>query len=203
VSAGEDAVGARVEAWIEGHERWRELLTALRRIMLSTELTEAIKWGTPAYLLGGKIVVGIAAFKKHCALWFHQGALLKDKQGLLVNAQEGRTRGMRQWRFEAGDKLNTRLVKSYVLEAIANQRAGRAVTPAKKSAATMPDELERALAGNARLVAAFGALTPGRQREYAEYVSGAKQAATRQRRLQKITPMTLKGVGLNDRYRNR
>ena len=45
-------------------------------------------------------------------------------------------------------------------------------------------------------------LTPGKQREYAEYIQTAKQDATKQTRLEKITPMILKGVGLNDKYKN-
>jgi uncharacterized protein YdeI (YjbR/CyaY-like superfamily) len=53
---------------------------------------------------------------------------------------------------------------------------------------------------NKKLKAQFDKLTPGRQREYAEYISTAKQEATKKRRLQKITPMIEKGIGLNDKY---
>ena len=30
--------------------------------------------GGPCYTIGGKIVVGMAAFSEHVALWFHQAA---------------------------------------------------------------------------------------------------------------------------------
>lgn len=49
--------------------------------------------------------------------------------------------------------------------------------------------------------AAFRSLTPGRQREYSEYVASAKRDATKQSRIEKILPMITAGIGLNDRYR--
>jgi uncharacterized protein YdeI (YjbR/CyaY-like superfamily) len=39
--------------------------------------------------------VGIGGFKSYFGLWFHQGALLTDKAGVLINAQEGRTKALR------------------------------------------------------------------------------------------------------------
>ena len=67
------------EDFIAKHPQWAELLTELRAVLRSTGLEEAIKWGVPVYTLDGKNIVGMAAFKKHAALWFHQGALLEDK----------------------------------------------------------------------------------------------------------------------------
>jgi len=45
---------------------------------------------------------------------------------------------------------------------------------------------------------AFDALTPGRQRGYVLYFSGAKQSKTRESRVEKWIPQILKGKGLND-----
>ena len=61
--------------------------------------------------------------------------------------------------------------------------------------------LAAALAAAARLQEAFDEFTPGRQREFAEYIASAKREATRLSRLEKIKPMILDGVGLNDKYR--
>ena len=46
-----------------------------------------------------------------------------------------------------------------------------------------------------------GALSPGKRREYAEYIAEARREDTRNKRLEKIMPMILAGQGLNDRYR--
>ena len=62
--------------------------------------------------------------------------------------------------------------------------------------------LHQRLAGDKKAELAFKALTPGRRREYADYVSEAKRAATRTKRIEKILPMIAAGTGLNDKYKN-
>lgn len=56
-----DEVSQKVETYIERREQWAEILNAARKVMLSTEMEEAVKWGTPTYTLEGKNVVGLAA----------------------------------------------------------------------------------------------------------------------------------------------
>ena len=46
---------------------------------------------------------------------------------------------------------------------------------------------------------AFEALTPGRQREYNLQIGAAKQATTRQARVEKFAPRILAGKGFRDR----
>jgi uncharacterized protein YdeI (YjbR/CyaY-like superfamily) len=49
-----------------------------------------------------------------------------------------------------------------------------------------------------KLKKAFDSLTPGRQKGYLLYFSAAKQAKTRESRIEKYIPQILKGIGLND-----
>jgi len=188
-----------VEEYLE-NSKWRDALQQLREIMLSTELTECVKWGAPCYTLNKKNVVGLAGFKDFFAIWFHQGVFLSDPHEVLINAQEGTTKGLRQWRFNSADEIDKDRIKQYVLEAVENQRRGLEIKPERKQV-TMPDELNEALKSNEKLKAAFNALTPGKRKEYAAYIGGAKQEKTRRSRLEKCQPMILDGVGLNDRYR--
>ncbi len=192
---------SKVDAYIDSRKQWRDELRRLREILKSTELAETTKWGVPCYTLNGKNVVGIAAFKSYVGLWFFQGVYLEDKHGVLVNAQEGRTKGLRQWRFDSGDAIKPRIVKQYVKEAIANAKAGREIQPDREKPVIVPPELEEALSKDKKATKAFADLTKGRQREYADYISGAKLAETKARRLEKILPMIAKGRGLNDKYR--
>ena len=189
------------DEYISNHPQWRELLTALTGLLRSTGLEETIKWGVPVYTLDGKNVVGLVAFKSHAALWFYQGALLKDEAGKLMNAQEGKTKAQRQWRFGPEDGVDEELVLDYVKEAIANQKLGKAIKPAKKRAMPIPPELSSVLDGDPALKSEFEAMAPYKKREYSEFIAGAKQAVTKERRLQKIIPMIRSGKGLNDRYR--
>ncbi len=189
-----------VEAFIEKNDKWKVELTLLRKILLACELEEAIKWGVPTYMVSGKNVVGIAAFKDYVALWFHNGVFLKDNERVLINAQEDKTRGLRQWRFASADEIDHEMISRYTEEAIANQKAGKEIK-ARTRKLVIPEELENALKSSPELKRCFGQLTPGRQKEYAEYISGAKQESTRLKRLEKCIPIVLAGKGLNDKYK--
>ena len=93
------------------------------------------------------------------------------------------------------------VIRRYVREAIDNVDAGRQIEADRNKALELPAELRRALRQSKGATAAFRTLTPGRQREYADYVGSAKREDTRQKRIDKILPMILAGAGLNDRYR--
>lgn len=180
---------------------WRDELIALRKVLLAAGLAEEIKWGMPCYTFDGKNIVGIGGFKSYFGLWFHQGALLKDEKKVLINAQEGKTRALRQWRMASAKDIKPAVIKAYVKEAIALQKAGKEIKPARGKAAVLPPELKSALAKNKRAAAAFEKLTPGLRREYADYIADAKRDDTKERRLKKIMPMIAKGAGLNDKYK--
>jgi len=191
----------KVEAYIQKHEKWQGQLLAMRDILKASSLLETVKWGSPTYTLDKKILISLTGFKNHCAIWFHQGVFLEDKESVLINAQEGTTKGMRQLRFEEGDKIPKRIIKNFVAQTIANHRAGKKISPEKK-ALVIPEELDSALKKDHKLKAAFEALTPGKQREYADHISSAKQEKTRLSRLQKASTLIIQGVGLYDKYKN-
>lgn len=192
-----------VEEYLELHPEWKEGLTSLRKILSKTELLETVKWSIPTYTINNKNVAGIGAFKDYFGLWFFNGVFLKDPEKVLINAQEGKTKGLRQWRFKSVDDLNEPLILNYVNEAIDNQKQGLEVKPnRKKKDVIIPNLLLNKLEQNTALKSSFEALTPFKQREYCEYIENAKREATKQSRLDKITPMILQGIGLNDKYRN-
>lgn len=189
------------DSFFEGLETWKAELTVLRNILLSAELEETIKWGTPVYMYNGKNVVGIAGFKAHFAVWFHNGGFLKDSEGVLVNAQEGKTNGLRQMRFTSIDDIDRDILLTYVYESIENLKQGKVFKPNRNKPLIIPAELDAILTSDPSLKDAFAALSKGKQREYADYISSAKQDKTKTARLEKIIPMIEKGVGMNDKYR--
>lgn len=191
-----------VEEYIENHEQWGDALIVLRHIMHKTELIETVKWSSPVYTINGKNVVGISAFKHHFGIWFFNGVFLKDEQQVLINAQEEKTKALRQWRFTSINDINKPLVLVYIKEAIENQKLGKELKPEKKKIALIPKELENKLKEDENLNKKFKSLTSYKQREYIEYISTAKRDVTKQNRLEKITPMILQGIGLNDKHKN-
>ena len=190
------------EEYIAAHSTWEKELRELREMILTTDVEETIKWGAPVYTVNGKNVVAIAAFKNHCALWFYNGALLKANTSLLENAQEEKTKALRQIRFGKDREIPVQELRKYVLEAIQNQKEGKEIKPVKAKKTEVPGELKAAFSEDPGLKKAFNDLTPGRQREYCEYIMEAKRAATKQSRLKKIMPMIKKGGGLHDKYKN-
>ena len=126
---------------------------------------------------------------------------LSDPKGVLVNAGEGKTRGLRQWRFTSLEEIKPALVKKYILEAIKNAKEGKEIKPEKKAALPLPAELQTAFKQDKNAKACFEKLTPGKQREYLEYITEAKGEETRKRRVAKSIPIILEGRGLNDKYK--
>ena len=189
-----------VDEYIAGQEEWSSELKRLREIVNSTQLEETVKWGFPCYTLKGKNVVGLGSFKSYFGVWFFNGVFMKDKAKKLINAQEGRTKGMRQWRMTSPDEIDEKLLLEYLAEAIQNQRDGKIVKPEKKPL-VIPDELEEAFSSNVALKKAFEEFNLTKKREFAEHILEAKQDATKQKRLEKVIPMILEKVGLNDKYR--
>ena len=190
-----------VDDYIRESENWRPELERLREILKSTGLTEEVKWGGPCYTYEGKNVVGLGAFKAYVGLWFHQGALLKDDKKRLINAQEGKTKALRQWRMTSGSDIKPAIIKAYVREAIQLVKDGKSIGPAKKKPVVVPPELAELLRRDKRADREFKRLTPGLQREHAEYIANAKREDTKKTRLVKILPMIKAGIGLNDKYR--
>jgi len=192
-----------VEEYIEVNSLFSKEISLLRNIINSTELEETIKWSMPTYCLNGKNVLGLGAFKHHFCIWFHQGAFLKDEHHLLYNAQEEKTKAMRQMRFESEDKINKAAVLTYVKEAIENQRLGRALKPQRKAKPLIiVKELKAVLNANAELKKMFKTLSISKQREYNDYIKDAKREETKLRRLDKIVPQITNGKALHDKYKD-
>lgn len=192
-----------VEEYIEINSHFAEEITILRNIINTTELEETIKWSMPTYCLNGKNVLGLGAFKNHFCIWFHQGVFLKDEHQLLHNAQEEKTKAMRQMRFETKADINKTALLVYVKEAIENQRLGREIKPQRKTAAVViPKELKEIISTNAKFKKSFSKLSPSHQREYCNYITEAKREETKLRRVNKIVPMIVNGNGLHDKYKN-
>ena len=190
-----------VDDYVDHAEHWQTELKKLRKILQSTELTEDVKWGAPCYTYDGKNVVGILGFKSYFGMWFHQGALLKDKNKVLMNAQEGRTKALRQWRMQSAKDIKPTVIKAYVKESIELEKAGKRIGAERKKPIVVPPELKKALARKKTADKKFAELTPGKQREYADDIAGAKREETKLSRIEKILPMIAAGKGLNDKYR--
>ena len=192
----------KADSYFEKEQPYQEGIKLLREIALTTELEESVKWGAPVYTIQNKNVLGIMAFKNHFGLWFFNGVFLSDPENVLENAQEGKTKAMRHWKFTSVDNLDKTLIREYIQKAIENQKRGLTIKPEKKSKeVVVPELLQKTLSEKKSLRQQFEGLSPYKQREYCEYIDTAKQEKTKLSRLEKILPMIEEGIGMNDKYR--
>jgi len=189
----------KIDAVLAREEKWGREFEALRRFALDCDLSEDLKWGCPCYSLGKGNVVLIHGFKDYCAYLFFKGALMTDPDGILVQQTENVQAG-RQIRFTGLEQIAgmEAVLKDYIHRAIAVEKAGLKVEFKKTADFAMPDEFRDRLAEDPDLSAAFDALTPGRQKAYLLHFSSAKQAKTRETRIDKAMPRILEGKGLDD-----
>jgi len=189
----------KVDKFLKEAGQWQEEFAKLRTIILDCGLTEELKWGKPCYTFQNGNVVLIHGFKEYCAILFMKGALLKDPRGILIQQTEN-VQAARQARFTHVREISRLepVLKAYIKEAIAVEKAGMEVTYKKTSEFKMPDEFRKRLNEMPALKTAFEALTPGRQRGYLLYFSAAKQAKTREARVEKCMDLIFDGIGLND-----
>jgi uncharacterized protein YdeI (YjbR/CyaY-like superfamily) len=178
---------------------WEDELALLDSIIATTELLETTKWGGKVYTFNGKNVLGIGGFKSYFGVWFFNGVNLKDDAKVLVNAQEGVTKALRQWRFQSKQTINEKLLLDYIRESIENEKLGKTYRPEKKEVVICSFFKEQ-LNANKDLECAFNAFSPYKQKEFLEYINTAKQEKTKIARMEKIKPMLLQNVGLNDKY---
>lgn len=175
----------------------------LRTLAIACGMTETYKWNFPTYMVNEKNIIAINKFKNHFGIWFFNGVFLSDPEKVLKNAQEGKTMAMRNWKFSSAGDIDEKLVTAYIKEAIENQKKGLQLKVEKKpkTKIEIPAHLSIALENNVDIKDAFNKLTYSKQKDYAEYITTAKQEKTKLSRLEKIVPLILAGKGLNDIYR--
>jgi uncharacterized protein YdeI (YjbR/CyaY-like superfamily) len=189
----------KVDVFLRKAEKWRKEFEKLRMIILDRGLTEEFKWGNPCYTFEERNIVLMHGFKEYGALLFFKGALLNDPKGILIQ-QTKNVQAARQIRFTNVREIVKMkpILKAYIDQAIAVEKAGLKVNLKKTADFEIPEEFLNRLDENPDLKTAFDALTPGRQRAYIFYFSQPKQSKTRESRVEKYMPQILKGKGLND-----
>ena len=189
----------KVDFFFSKGKQWQKEFERLRTIVLDCGLTEELKWGQPCYTFEKKNIVLMHGFKEYCALLFFKGVLLQDAHGILIQ-QTKNVQVARQIRFTNVREVvkMESVLKAYIYEAIEVEKAGLKVKLKKTAEFKVPEEFQKKLDKIPALKKAFAALTPGRQKGYLLYFSAAKQAKTRESRIEKYLQHILKGKGLDD-----
>jgi len=189
----------KTDFFFNKESKWKAEYEKLRAIILDTNLAEELKWGCPCYTYQDTNVVLIHGFKEYCALLFMKGALINDTNGILIQQTEN-VQSARQIRFTNLEEIVELepVVKSYILKAIAIEKAGLKVELKKTEEYKVPEEFQSKLDEDPNLKRAFEVLTPGRQRAYLFNFSKPKLAKTRIATIEKYIPQILDGKGIDD-----
>ncbi len=165
------------------------------------EVVETIKWSMPSFTLDGKILAHMAAFKAHCAFGFWQ------REAAGEAGEDKRSEAMGQFgRIEAmADLPGARELQAMIKHAAELIRSGAPAAREKKPPkppAVAPADLLAALSAHPAAQKTFDAFPPSKQRDYIEWITEAKQAATREKRLAQAVEWMAEGKSRNWKYEN-
>lgn len=185
----------RIDAYIERAAPFAQpVLTYLRKCMheAGVKVQEDIKWGMPFFVLAGKPLANMAAFKQHCAFGFWKG------RDVVNSGKDGEAMGQFGRITVRADLPGPRQMKALIVAAVARQHeqaqtqaaAPKAFKPAgfkpavsKRAPLPMPPDFAAALAASPAAKACFDSLSPSGRYDYLEWVLDAKREATRAKRI--------------------
>ena len=154
------------------------------------EAEEAIKWGMPHFTVGGKNVVGMAAFKAHAAVMIHgedDSAEGMGTLGKIVSLGE----------LPPDEDLAARF-RAAADAFVSGKASTRAAKP--KPEIPVPDDFGGALDAAPQARAFFDTLAPTYRREYLEWIVGAKRPETRAKRIATAVEWLGEGKKRNWKY---
>lgn len=188
----------RVDAYIAKAAPFAQpILTRIRELAHKAvpEGTEDIKWGMPHFLVAGKNVVGMSAFKAHCALVIHGDRRQGESMG-----GYGKIATLDDVPPEAEVIAAMHAARDRVAT-LGSATKGQA-KPAPKAEIPMPGYFSEALAGNPEARENFDQLAPSHRREYLEWITEAKREETRLKRLATALEWLAEGKKRNWKYEN-
>jgi len=190
----------RIDAYIaKSADFARPILDHVRELVHKTVpgAGEAIKWGMPHFTYKDKSIAGMAAFKAHTAVMVHGDGRQKTdgmgSYGKITSLAELPPDAVMAAKFrEACERIESK-----------GTAARRSPRLAPKPELAVPQDFAAALRENRRAAATFEAFPPSQRREYIEWVSYAKQDATRAKRLATSIEWLAEGKRRNWKYETR
>ena len=192
----------RIDAYIaEAAPFAQPILKHIRKIVHAgcPQVEETLKWSMPHFDYKG-VLCGMAAHKQHCSLGFWKGSLVLGDAAADEKAmgQFGRITAI-------SDLPAEKVLLGYVRKAAELNDAGvKSPDRAKPKQAAppldVPDYFSAALRKNKQAQATFESFTPGKRKDYVEWVTSAKREETRAERLATAVEWIAEGKSRNWKY---
>jgi uncharacterized protein YdeI (YjbR/CyaY-like superfamily) len=165
------------------------------------QVQEVMKWSFPHFEYKG-ILGSMAAFKAHVSFGFWKGQLMSDPRRLLSGVGETSMGAIKVRSLT--DLQPDKVLLAYIKEAVRLNDEGIKAAPANKPTAAkavkVPAYFLSALKKNKKALATFDSFSPSHKREYVEWITEAKQEATRQKRLATALSWLAEGKPRNWKY---
>jgi uncharacterized protein YdeI (YjbR/CyaY-like superfamily) len=192
----------RIDAYIAKAAPFaRPILEHVRRRVgaAAPEAEETLKWGAPSFTIDGKILLMMAAFKAHAAINFWRGQEIGDgapKAGAM--GQFGKLTSVSDLPSDAEFDALVREAAALAKTAPAPRQAKHAPKPAP----SLHPEFAAALAKNSKAKAVLDGFPPSARRDYFDWISEAKQDATRAKRIATAIEWLGEGKRRHWKYQN-
>jgi uncharacterized protein YdeI (YjbR/CyaY-like superfamily) len=165
---------------------------------VAPEAQETLKWSMPSFTIDGKILMGMAAFKAHATVGFWRGeemglATSKDAMGQLGKLTS------------VDDLPSDRELDALIRKGVELARMAPAPRKTKHEPKPTPDmhpDFAKALAASPKAKAVLDGFPPSAQRDYLEWISEAKQEATRAKRIASAVEWLSEGKRRHWKYQN-
>jgi uncharacterized protein YdeI (YjbR/CyaY-like superfamily) len=189
----------RVDAYIEKSADFaKPILERFRRIVHEAcpDCEETMKWSHPHFVYKG-MLAGMASFKAHCAFNYWKGALVVDEDARSSDAmgQLGRIAKVSDLPPKATLVKWTKKAAALNDDGVKLERKTEPKGPLR-----VPPDLSAALKKQKKAQAVFDAFSPSKKRDYIEWLTEAKSAETRQRRLATAVDWIGEGKSRNWKY---
>jgi len=193
----------RVDAYIAGAAPFaRPILAEIRKRMhaVAPDAEETIRWGSPFFTYGGKLLCGMSAFKAHCNFGFWHPLMREHDTSLEGMLEYGHLESVAD--IPPAREV-ARLAKKAMKLVDDDVRAPPRpkADPGRKVA--IPADLGAALAKNRKAREAFDAFSYSARKEYVEWIEQAKRPETRAQRIARTVEQCADGKKLHWKYEQR
>ena len=195
-----DGRDPRVDAYIARVQPFAQpILTHLRALVHAHApgAAETLKWGVPHFVLNGQNLAGMAAFKDHATFGFW-----RDEE-VTVSPRNTGAMGSMGRLASLADLPGDDAMAAWIEKAAALCSEGKAKRPKSepKAALDLPGDLGAALGASAAAQGHWDAFSPGKRRDYIEWVLEAKREETRAKRIETIVAQVAEGKDRNWKYK--
>ena len=197
----------RIDAYIaKSADFAKPILIHIRELVHKAcpDVEETMKWSFPHFDYKGSMMCSMASFKQHCAFGFWKAALMKDADKFVGMAKTEVAMGHMGRITSVKDLPSDKQMLSYIKEAM-RLNEENVKLPAKekviaKKELEIPDWFSSALKRDVKAKKNFEAFTPGKKKEYIEWLVEAKTEATREKRMETALEWIAEGKSRHWKY---